>query len=119
LELLQQIFLIIIDETSDLPLALMWVCKNWYTIVTGIWASLKLGPRTPKHAIISKLARNQWLLDVVVDMEIDSGGFTPLEGAYKAVFTAIEASPQWQTFVVETMPAQTNLPEHLVNRGFQ
>jgi len=118
-ELLQQIFVVIIDETSNTPLALMQVCKNWYTIVTGIWASLRLGTRTPKHAIMSKLERNQWLLDVVVDTEIDRGDSTPLEGAYEAVFAAIEASPRWRTFVVETFPAQTDLPEHLVNRGLQ
>jgi len=118
-ELLQQIFLIIIDETSDPPLALMQVCRFWYTIVTGIWASLKLGTRTPKQAVTSKLERNQWLLDVVVDTEVDRGDFTQLEDAYEAVFAAIEASPRWQTFVVETLPAQTDLPEHLVNRGLQ
>ena len=35
-ELLQQIFLIIIDEASGPPSALMLVCKNLHTIVTGI-----------------------------------------------------------------------------------
>jgi len=118
-ELLQQIFLIIIDETSDPPSALMQVCKNWYTIVTGIWASLKLGTRTPMHAVTSKLERNQWLLDVVVDTEIDRGHSTPLEGAYEAIFAAIEATSRWRTLVVETFPAQTDLPEHLMKSGLQ
>jgi len=118
-ELLQQIFLIIIDETSDPPFALMRVCKNWYTIITGIWASLELGTRTPEHAVTSKLERNQWLLDVVVDTEIDRGDITPLEGAYEALFAAIEASPRWRNFVVKTFPAQTDLPEHLVNHGLK
>jgi len=118
-ELLQQIFIILLDETSDSPLALMRVCKNWYTIVTGIWESLKLGTRTPKHAVTSKLERNQWLLDVVVDTEIDRGHSTTLEGAYEAVFAVIEASPRWRTFVVESFPAQADLPEHLVNHGLQ
>ena len=53
-ELLQQIFLIVIDETSHSPLTLMLVCKNWYTIVTGIWASLQLGTKTSKHAVTKK-----------------------------------------------------------------
>jgi len=97
----------------------MQVCRFWYTIVTGIWASLKLGTRTPKQAITSKLERNQWLLDVVVDTEVDRSDFTQLEDAYKAVFAAIEASPRWRTFVVDTLPAQTDLLEHLVNRGLQ
>jgi len=95
------------------------VCKNWYTIVTGIWASLKLGTTTPKHAVTSKLERNQWLLDVVVDTEIDRGDFTPFEGAYEAVFAAIEATPRWRSFVVQSFPSQTDLPEHLVNHGLQ
>jgi len=119
LELLQQIFLIIIDEPSHSPLMLMLVCKNWCTIVTGIWASLKLGTRTLKHAVTSKLERNQWLLDVVVDTEIDRGDFTPSEGAYEAIFAALEATPRWRTFVVETFPGQADLPKPIVNRGLQ
>ena len=116
-ELLQPVFRIIIDEPSDLPLMLTLVCKNWYTIVTGTWTPLRLGTRTPEHTVISKLERDPWLLDVVVDMKIDHGDFTPLKGAYEAIFAAIEASRRWRTFVVESLPAQTDLPEHLVNRG--
>jgi len=118
-ELLQQIFLIIIDETSGPPLMLMLVCKDWYTIVTGIWASLKLGTRTPKNSVTRKLERNQWLLDVVVDTDIDRGDLTPLEGDYEALFAAIGASPRWRTFEVESFPTQTDLPEHLINNGLQ
>jgi len=118
-ELLQQILLIIIDEPSHSPLMLMLVCMNWYTIVTGIWASLKLGTRTPKHAVTKKLERNQWLLDVVVDTEIDRGDFIPSKSAYQAIFAAIQAASRWRTFVVETFPAQTDLPEQIVNHSFQ
>ena len=118
-ELLQQIFLFIIDETGHSPLLLMQVSKLWYTIVTGIWASLRLGATTPKNAITSKLAKNQWLLDVLVDTETDRSHFTPSEGAYQAIFAAIEATSRWRSFVVETFPVQADLPEHVVNRGLQ
>jgi len=118
-ELLYQILLFIIDEASDSPLALMLVCKHWYDIVTGIWASLKLGTTTPKDAVTTKLRRNQLVLDVVVDTEIDSGHLTPPEGAYQAIFAAIEATDRWRSFVVETFPPQADLPEHLVNSGLQ
>jgi len=118
-ELLRQILLFIIDEASDPPLALMLVCKHWHAIVTGIWASLKLGTTTPKHAVTTKLKRNQLVLDVVVDTEIDRGHFTPSEGAYQAIFAAIEATDRWRSFVVETFPPQADLPEHLVNSGLQ
>jgi len=89
-ELLHQILLFIIDEASHSPLALMLVCKHWYAIVTGIWASLKLGTTTLKDAVTTKLERNQWFLDVLVDTEIDRGHLTPAEGAYQAIFAAIE-----------------------------
>ena len=120
-ELLQQILLIIIDNdnANHSPLVLMQVSKFWYTIVTGIWASLKLGTTTPKNAITLKLERNQWLLDVLVDTEIDRGHFTSSEGAYQAIFAAIEATSRWRSLVIETSPAQADLPEHLVNRGLQ
>jgi hypothetical protein len=118
-ELLQHIFLIIIDEVSDSPLMLMRVCKHWYTITTGIWASLKLGTRTPKAVVTSKLERNQWLLDVLVDTGIDRGDFSPSEHAYEAIFAAIEAASRWRSFVVETFPAHADSPEDPVNRGFQ
>ena len=118
-ELLQQILLLIIDEASDSPLALMLVCKHWYDVITGIWASLKLGTTTPKDAVITKLERNQWFLDVVVDTEIDRSHFTSSEGAYQAIFAAIEATDRWRSFVVETFPPQADLPEHLVNGGLR
>ena len=70
-ELLQQIFLIVTDNDNDSPLVLMRVCKYWFDIVTGIWGSLKLGTTTPMDAVIAKLERVQWLLDVLVDTEID------------------------------------------------
>ena len=118
-ELLHQIFLIIIDNASDSPLVLMRVCKLWYTIVTGIWASLKLGTTTPKDTITGKLKRNQWFLDVVVDTEIDRGHFTPSKKAYEAIFAAMEAASRWRSLVLETFPAPADLPEKLVNRGLR
>jgi hypothetical protein len=151
-ELLHQIFLIIIDNANDSPLALMQVCKYWYDIVTGIWASLKLGTTTPIDDITRKLNRNQWLLDVVVDTEIDRRSFalpvasdslfdiTPSPSSdtgqslfvplnrnfgiystppYQAIFAAMQATSRWRTLVVETFPAQADLPEDLVNRGLQ
>jgi hypothetical protein len=119
-ELLQQIFLIFIDNASDSPLVLVLVCKYWYSIVTGIWASLNLGTTTPRYAVTSRLKRNQWLLDVFVDTEIDRGHFTPsVLGAFEAIFAAIEATSRWRSFTVETFPPQTDLPERFVNRGLQ
>ena len=120
-ELLQQVLLIIIDDINagDSPLALMRVSKRWYTIVTGIWASLNLGTTTPRDAVTRKLERNQWLLDVVVDTDIDRGHFTLSNGAYQAIFAAIEVTPRWRSFIVESFPAQANLPEHLVKTGLQ
>ena len=118
-ELLHQILLINIDEVSDSPLALMRVSQHWFNIVTGIWASLTLGTTTPKDAVTSKLERNQLFLDVLIDTEIDRGNTTPSEGAYQAIFTAIKAAARWRSLVVETFPAQADLPEHIVNNSFQ
>ena len=115
-ELLQSIFSTIIDDASGPPLVLMLVCKHWHTIVTGIWASLKLGTRTPRDTVAR---RNQWLLDIVVDTEIDRSDFTSSEAAYEAIFAALEVTPRWRSLVVETFPRQVDLPEHLVNRGLQ
>jgi len=118
-ELLQQILLIIIDETTDPPLALMLVCKYWNTTLTSIWASLTLGAGTPKYAVTRKLQRNQWLLDVLVNTEIDRGHFTPSVVACEAIFAAIEAASRWRTFIVESFPGQADSAEHLVNDGLQ
>jgi len=118
-ELLQSILYTIIDDASNSPLPLMLVCEHWYTAVTSIWAPLKLGTRTPRAAVTNKLERNPPLLDVVVDTEIDRGDFTPSEAAYEAIFASIEAISRWRSLIVETFPAQADLPEHLVNRGLQ
>ena len=117
LELLHQIFLIVIDEASGPPLGLMLVCRDWHAVVTSIWASLNLGTRTPIDAVTSKLERNQWILDIVVDTDSDRGG--PSGGAFEAIFAAIEASPRWRSLVVESFPAQADLPEDIVNRCLQ
>jgi len=115
-ELLQQILLIVIDEVSDSPSVLMHVCKYWHAMVTGIWASLKLGTKTTKHDVIRKLERNQSFLDIFVDTEMDRGGFSP---SYEAIFTVTEAAARWRSFVVETFPSQTDLPEDLVNHRWR
>ena len=118
-ELFRQIFLLLIDNAGHSPLPLMLVCKHWCTIVTSIWASLKLGTKTSKDAVKKTLERNQWLLDVLVDTELDRGGSTPSKNAYQAIFAAIEAVSRWRSLVVETFPTTTDLPEDLVNRGLQ
>ena len=118
-ELLHQILLIIVDNASDSPLVLMQVSKHWYTVVTSIWASLKLGTTTSKDAVTRKLEMNQSFLDVVVDTEIDRGRLTLSEDAYQAIFVAIDATPRWRSLIIETFPAQADLPEHMVNRGLQ
>ena len=115
-ELLHRILLIIIDDASRSPLVLMRVSRLWYTIVTGIWASLKLGTTTPTDVVRNKLERNQWFLDVSVDTELDRGDFTPSEDAYDAIFAAIQATSRWRSLVVQTFPAQADLSEDLVNR---
>ena len=58
-DLFRQILLILMDNLGHSPLPLMLVCKHWYTIVTGIWASLKLGTTTSKGAVETKLEKNQ------------------------------------------------------------
>ena len=113
IELLHQIFLAVIEETSGPPLALMLVCKRWHSIITSIWASLNLGTTTSKYDI----SRNQWLLDIVVDTNSDCD--FDLVGDFGAIFAAIEATPRWRSFVVESFPARADLPEDLVNRHLQ
>ena len=115
LELLHQILLIIIDDTSHSPLVLMQVCRLWYTIVTGIWAPLKLDTTTSIDLVTNKLERNSWFLDVSIDTNSDRGHFTPSVVPYGAIFAAIEATSRWRSCVIETVPAQADLSEQVVN----
>ena len=50
-ELLQQIFLIIIDETNGPPSVLILVCKYWLATVTSIWAALTI--KRDAHSIVT------------------------------------------------------------------
>ena len=84
-ELLHQILLTIIDEAGGSPLGLMLVCKHWHAVVTSIWASLKLGTRTPIYTVTRKLERSQWLLDIVMDTDSDRGNFITPYGAFEAI----------------------------------
>ena len=121
IELLHQIFLAIIEETNDPPLTLMLVCKQWHSIVISIWSSLNLGKTTPIDAVARKLEMNQWFLDIVVDTDTDSDrdAYNPSGGDFEAIFAAIETTPRWRSFVVESFPAQADLPEDLVNHHLQ
>ena len=119
IELLHQVFLAIIEETSGPPLALMLVCKQWHTIVISIWSSLNLDTTTPIDAVARKLERNQWLLDIVVDTDSDRRYLTLSSHPFEAIFTAIEATPRWRSFVVKSFPAQGDLSDDLVNRHLQ
>jgi len=118
-ELLHQIFFIVIDDANNPPLVLMRVCRYWYNIVTCMWVSLKLGKTTSKNAIKRKLERNQSLLHVLVDTNTDRGYLTQSNSVYQGIFAAMQATSRWRTLVVETFPAQADLPEDLVNRGLQ
>ena len=114
IELFHQIFLAVIEETSGPPLALVLVCKQWHYIVINIWSSLTLGTTTPEYAVT-----NHWLLDIVVDTDSDRGHVTPLGGAFEAIFAAMEATPRWRSLVIESFPAQADLPEDRVNHHLQ
>ena len=118
-ELLHQIVLTIVENTSGPPSTLMLVCKHWHTIVTSFWASLNLGTWSPVDAVTSKLERSQWLLDIVVDTESDRGYFIPSCGAFGAIFSAMEASSRWRSLEVKSFPPRADLPEDLVNRRLQ
>ena len=118
-ELLRQIFLIIIDEASSPPSALMLICKYWHAIVTSIWSSINVGTMTPMDVVTRKLERNQWLLDIVVDTDSDRGDLIPSDGAFGAIFAIIEASSRWRSLVVKSFPGQADLPEDIVNRHLQ
>ena len=115
-ELLQQIFLISIDEAKSPPSAVMCVCKHWHTISTAIWASINLGTRTQLGAISRELDGNPLLLDVVVDTDSDRGDFTPSGHAFEAIFAAIEAIARWRCLVIKSFPARADLSEDAVNR---
>ena len=115
-ELLRQIFLIVIDGASALPLLL--ACKQWHAIGTSIWGSLDLGTMTPLDVVTRTLGRSQWLLDIRVDTDSDRNLFDPWArgDAFGALFAAIEASSRWRSFVIESFPAKADLPKDLVNR---
>ena len=119
IELLHQIVIAIIEETSGPPLALMLVCKQWHAIIISLWSSLNLGTTTPIDAVAGKLERNQWLVDIVVDTDSDRHYLNLLSHPFEAIFAAIEATPRWRSFIVESFPASADLPEDLVNRNLQ
>ena len=118
-ELLQRVFLIIIEEATETQWSIMGVCKRWYEGVTGIWASLNLGTTTARDAVTKKLERNPWLLDIVINTEVDRHTLQPSETAYQGVFSAIEAAARWRSIVIEGFPGQTDLSEEQVQRGLQ
>ena len=97
----------------------MLVCKQWHDIVTSIWSSLNLGTTTSAATVEWMLERTRWLLDIVVDTDSDRDDSDPSGGGFKAIFAALEATPRWRSFIVESFPARADLPEDRVNRLLQ
>lgn len=118
-ELLQQIFLVIIDDPNQTSLSLMAVCRDWYNVVTSIWVSLILEATTSRDAVANKLERNPWLLDIIIRIEADRGGLNSSAAAYEGIFSAIEVAPRWRTVVIERLPGLADLPGDVVERGFR
>ncbi len=75
--------------------------------------------RAALEFVTRKLERGQWVLDVVIDTELDRGNSTQTEGVYQSIFVAIEATSRWRSLLVESLPAPADLPEHLVNSSLQ
>ena len=73
------------------------------------------------HVVTRKLKRNQLLLDIRVDTDFNRNLFNPRTrgDAFGALFAIIEASSRWRSLVVDSFPAQVDLPEDLVHLGLQ
>jgi len=118
-ELLQQIFLVIIDGGNQTSLSLMTVCRGWYDIATSIWTSLILGATTSRDAVTNKLERNPWLLDIIISTEADCGDVNSPAAAYEGIFSAIEVAPRWRNVLIERFPGLADVPDDLVEHGFR
>ena len=118
-ELLEQIFLLIINDATQPSSPLMVVCRKWHGHMSSLWASLNLGTRTAMDAFTRKLERNPRLLDIVVDTGIGCGDLGLSKDVYEVIFAAIEVASRWRSVTIETFPGNAHFPEDLMKLGLQ
>jgi len=119
-EILSEIFLLVIlDEPEDKE-SLELVCRRWYAIVIstpGITSRLWIRRATKKEAVQAFIQRRKTPFAVIIDVnhEGDGEGFNS-EDFHTSLMVACQAAPRWQSLNIRSFPPpeEYNAPDTTV-----
>jgi len=107
-EILSEIFLLIVQYWSGYRECLMLVCRRWHAIMLstpGIHSQLTIRRSTQKEVVQAFIQGRKSRLDVRVDMndEMDDSDFNP-ENFFACFMTAAQASSRWSSLNLISPP---------------
>jgi hypothetical protein len=100
-EILSEIFVIVMQTEQSYQVNLMLVCLHWYAVMLstpGIHSTLRIRKATQKEVIQSFLqARPRWLMDVIVDMnDVEDGNDFNADDFHACFMAAAQAASRWR-----------------------
>ena len=107
-EILSEIFLLIVEDWEEYRKNLMLVCWRWYDVVLstpGIPSALIIRRATQKEVVQAFIARRKSRLDVTVDMddERDGNEFDP-DNFHACFMAAAQAASRWRSLSLISPP---------------
>ena len=106
-ELLGEIFFIVLDQREHSIDPVMRTCRSWKTIVSSIWGSLRLRTWTSVDRV-ENIRNEAWLLDVTIDPANDEAAHPPVPHPYAALTLANAAtSHRWRELNLLSLPSES------------
>ena len=107
-EICSEIFLFLIQTDPRSQRNLMLVCCRWYDIMLstpGNRRQLRIGKSTQEEEVKAVIRGNRSLLDVIVDMNIETYGRRPISNKFHASLrAAAQAASRWRSFELVSPP---------------
>ena len=111
-ELLSDVFRIVVQEGSHSPAHLMRVSRLWHDIAIGLsalWSKLKLGRLADPERVELWLERTgKWPLQVEIDIAGVLRGSPCVDGSYRALSATFENAYRWRTLELISLSSEGN-----------
>ena len=109
MEILSEIFQIVVQDWPGYRSSLMLVCRHWYAVMLStpdIRSTLRIRRATQKEAIqVFLQARPNWLINVIVDMDdAGDGNEFNADNVHASLLAAVQAASRWRSLSLISPP---------------
>jgi hypothetical protein len=108
-EILSEIFVLVVQTWQRYQVNLMLVCLRWYAVMLstpGVHSTLRIRRATQKEVIQTFLqARPRWLMDVIIDMnDAEDGDDFNADDFHACFMAAAQAASRWRSLSLISPP---------------